>query len=109
MSILKDRKVEMLHLAHSLLSLVLIKKETRFLIIYIYTYLIQGKSDDLSPRTHIVDIVKKANQRIGMVRRCFTNLTGKKIKTLYTTMIRPVLEYGANVIHFLIFLNNYLL
>ena len=54
-------------------------------------------SNDLSPRTHIVDIVKKANQRIGMVRRCFTNLTGKKIKTLYTTMIRPVLEYGASV------------
>jgi hypothetical protein len=52
-------------------------------------------SNDLSPRTHIADIAKKANQRVGMVRRCFTNFTGKKTKTLYTTMIRPVLEYGA--------------
>lgn len=52
-------------------------------------------SKDLSPRTHIVEIVKKANQRIGMVRRCFTNLTAKKVTTLYTTMIRSVLEYGA--------------
>ena len=53
-------------------------------------------SNDLSPRTHIVEIAKQANQRVGMVRRCFTNLTSKKIETLYTIMIRPVLEYGAS-------------
>ncbi len=52
-------------------------------------------SNDLSPRSHIIEIVKKANQRIGMIRHCFTNLTAKKVKTLYTTMIRSVLEYGA--------------
>ena len=31
-------------------------------------------SNDLSPRTHIIDIVKKANQRVGMIR-CFTSHT----------------------------------
>ena len=53
-------------------------------------------SDDLSPRNHIIDIVKKSNQRVGMIKKCFTNLTAKKITTLYTTMIRSVLEYGAS-------------
>ena len=52
-------------------------------------------SNNLSPRTHITDIVKKANQRVGMIRRCFSNHTAKKVRTLYTTMILSVLEYGA--------------
>ena len=52
-------------------------------------------SNDLSPRTHIIEIVKKANQRVGMIRRCFSNHTAKKVQTLYTTMVRSVLEYGA--------------
>ena len=28
-------------------------------------------------------IVKKANQRIGLIRRCFTNLTSEKVSMLY--------------------------
>ena len=52
-------------------------------------------SNDLSPRTHIIEIVKKANQRVGMIRRCFTSHTAKKVGTLYTTMVRSVLEFGA--------------
>eukprot|EP00794_Sanderia_malayensis_P001777 gene1777-1980_t len=52
-------------------------------------------SNDLFPRSHIIGIVKKANHRIGMIRRCFANLTAKKVKTLYATMIGSVLEYGA--------------
>ena len=54
-------------------------------------------SNNLQPRYHIIESVKRANQRIGMLRRCFTNLTAKKVKTIYTTMIRPVIEYGAPV------------
>ena len=55
-------------------------------------------SNNLSPRTHITDIVKKANQRVGMIRRCFSNHTAKKVRTLLhtTIMIRSVLEYGAS-------------
>jgi hypothetical protein len=30
-------------------------------------------SNDLHPDCHISHIVKKANQRIGLIRRCFTN------------------------------------
>ena len=52
-------------------------------------------SNDLSPKKHISEVVKKCNQRIGLVKRCFTDLTPDKIKVLYTTMIRPVLEYAS--------------
>ena len=53
-------------------------------------------SDDLSPGVHIQNIINKANQRVGLVKRCFTGLDNK-IEILYKTLIRPVLEYGANV------------
>ena len=49
-------------------------------------------SDNLSPSTHIQNIVKKANQRIGLISRCFSQLDACMVKTLYTTVIRPVLE-----------------
>ncbi len=51
-------------------------------------------SDTLLPSSHVQDIVKKANQRTGIVKRCFTGLENK-IGLLYKSIIRPVLEYGA--------------
>ena len=54
-------------------------------------------SNDLKPTKHISSIVKKANQRTGMIRRCFSNLTAKKISILYQTIIRPLLEYASPV------------
>ncbi len=46
---------------------------------------------------HIQNSVKKANQRIGMIGRCFTNLTEVKVIILYTTIVRTVLGYGSPV------------
>ena len=40
-------------------------------------------------------ITTKANQRIGLIKRCFESRSEKIIKTLYETMIRPVLEYAS--------------
>ena len=54
-------------------------------------------SDNLKPATHIQEIVKKANQRIGIIKRCFTRLTQTKVQTLYHTIVRPILEYGRPV------------
>ena len=54
-------------------------------------------SDDLHPWKHIQEITKKANQRIGMIRRCFSNITQRKISILYTTSVRPLLEYASVV------------
>ena len=51
-------------------------------------------NDTLHPRTHIQNVVKKANQRIGIIKRCFTGLD-KKVCVLYRSIIRPVLEYAA--------------
>ena len=53
-------------------------------------------SNNLHPRRHIQEIIKKANQRIGLIKRCFTGLDNK-IEILYKTLVRPVLEYGANI------------
>ena len=52
-------------------------------------------SDDLKPSVHISNIIKRANQRTGLIRRCFTDLTKDKVVTLYTSLIRPVLEYAS--------------
>ncbi len=50
-------------------------------------------SNDLFPSTHINNIVKQANSRIFIIRRCFTGFTStkKKILTLYTSLVRPIL------------------
>ena len=54
-------------------------------------------SNNLHPDCHISHIVKKANQRIGLIRRCFTNLTSEKVSILYKSIVRPILEYGSTV------------
>ena len=54
-------------------------------------------SDDLNPGSHISHITKKCNQRIGLIKCCFTNLSADKVKILYQSLIRPVLEYGSPV------------
>ena len=52
-------------------------------------------ANDLLPASHISQITKKASQRLGLIRRCFTSLTANKMQTLYTTLVRPVLEYAS--------------
>ena len=52
-------------------------------------------SNDLKPSKHI-DIAKvasKANQRLGMIRRCFSNHSSDVIKPLYQAIVRPIIEY----------------
>ena len=43
-------------------------------------------SKTLKPATHIDIITKKAYQKIGMIKRCFTNFTEKKVTTLYSQL-----------------------
>ena len=54
-------------------------------------------SNSLKSSEHISNIVKRANQRTGLIKRCFTNLTSDKVLTLYKALIRPVLEYASPV------------
>ena len=54
-------------------------------------------SNDLMAEKHISEICKKANQRIGMIRRCYTDLTRSKVEKLYKANIRSLLEYCSPV------------
>lgn len=53
--------------------------------------------DSLSFETHIHEKVKKANALTGMIRRTFTYMDKNIYKTLFTTIVRPHLEYGAPI------------
>ena len=44
---------------------------------------------------HIKYITTKANLHIGLIKRCLESRSEKIIKTLYETMIRPVLEHAS--------------
>ena len=54
-------------------------------------------SNNLHPRTHIINIVKSSNQKIDLIKRCFTNFSAQNISTLYKSIVRPVLEYRSPV------------
>ncbi len=54
-------------------------------------------SNDLKPSTHIDHITKKANQRLGMIRRCFTNHTSSVINPLYKAIVRPIIEHNSQL------------
>ena len=45
---------------------------------------------------HILVKVKKANTIAGLIRRTFSYLDGPLFKKLFTTFIRPHLEYGQD-------------
>ena len=46
---------------------------------------------------HIKEIVKKANQRIGLIKRGFDCLDTEMFMNLYPVLIRPLLEYCVQV------------
>ena len=52
-------------------------------------------SSNLKFSEHISNIVKKANSRIGLIKRCFTDLYKDKTRTLYQAIVRPILEYAS--------------
>ena len=52
-------------------------------------------SKNLLPHDHMQSIVKKSNQRIGLIKRCFTDLTPDKVEILFNSLIRLILEYGS--------------
>jgi hypothetical protein len=51
-------------------------------------------SKDLSWKVHIDDIVKKANQRLGIMRSLKYKLDRLSLERIYMGFIRPLLEYG---------------
>ena len=55
--------------------------------------------DKLKFSEHISEKVNKANKIAGLIRRTFITLDEKMFKPLYTTLVRPHLEYANQVWH----------
>ena len=53
--------------------------------------------EELIFEEHIMEKVKKANAIVGLIRRSFSYLDGRLFKKLFTTFVRPHLEYCAVV------------
>lgn len=53
--------------------------------------------DKLSFHQHVNTSVNKANRVLGIIKRTFTNRSKTIVKRLYTTLVRPTLEYGNAV------------
>ena len=48
----------------------------------------------LSFHQHVNTSVNKATRILGIIKRTFTSRSKNIIKRLYTTLVRPILEYG---------------
>ena len=54
-------------------------------------------SEDLKQKKQVAKVVKSANRLLGMIRRTITCKNKKNILSLYKTLVRPILDYGAAV------------
>ena len=52
-------------------------------------------SSDLKPSAHVAKIAAKANARVGLIKRTFTYMDREIFTSLYTTLVRPILDYGV--------------
>ena len=70
---------------------------------YVYSLTLSGKllqvvyeeKNHLKSGSYVKHITAKANQRTGLIKRCFESRTEKLIKTLYDYMMRSVLGYAS--------------
>jgi len=56
-------------------------------------------SNTMKPSSHVTHAVNTANRILGLIRRTFTYINGEIMKQLYTSLVRPHLEYGNVVWH----------
>jgi hypothetical protein len=54
---------------------------------------------DLKFSSHIAGAASRANRVLGMIRRGFQYLDGDVLKLLFTSLVRPLLEYGNLIWH----------
>ena len=55
--------------------------------------------NNLSFQHHISVQTKKATKILGIIRRSFGNITPYNFKKLFTSLVRPHLEYGSSIWH----------
>ena len=56
-------------------------------------------SETLNASSHVAHAVSKGNQILGLIRRTFTYMDCELMKQLFTSLVRPHLEYGNVVWH----------
>jgi len=56
-------------------------------------------NSSLKPDEQVAQAARKANQILGLIRRTFTYMDSELMKQLYTSLVRPHLEYGNVVWH----------
>ena len=47
--------------------------------------------------THIKQITHKANNGLGIIKRTFNSRDAAVIRLLYTTLVRPILDYSSTI------------
>ena len=65
--------------------------------VYQYTYLGIVFDDRLSWNNHIKHLISKAGKQLGMLGRLRSSLTTESANVIYTSLIRPILEYCVSV------------
>jgi hypothetical protein len=56
-------------------------------------------SNSLKPGEHIAYALSTANRVLGLIKRTFTYLDLELMKQMYTSLVRPRLEYGNIIWH----------
>lgn len=54
-------------------------------------------SNDLKSSAHVACVAAKANSHLGIIKRNFTILNKAIMVPLYLSLVRPILDYGAQV------------
>jgi hypothetical protein len=54
-------------------------------------------NQDLSFNCHISKIINKANSRVGLIKRCFSNIDKEIFLPIYKALVRPILEYCSSI------------
>ena len=47
--------------------------------------------------THIKEIIHKANNVLGTIKQTFNSRDANLIRLLYTTLVRPILDYSSTI------------
>ena len=54
-------------------------------------------NNSLQFKSHINEIIHKANNILGIIKRTFRSRDANTIRLLYTTLVRPILDYASTI------------